>query len=236
MEGLLDLYHLTGEQRALETALGIGENIRRLLDTPAYQTRGESNARETGWALRSLTALYVETADPKWLEKAEWIVDNFQAWKEEYGGWLAPYTDNTMIHVPFMIAVAMGSLYRYYEVFPTERLRQLMLDAAEDLIESSYTPYGLFFYKELPSLNRLGNNTLVLEALTIAWRLSGDVKYLKMGLPSFRRDLAARSKPIGKKTVMEGTVILDNDPPKSFAQSFIPLSVYYKAATETGIL
>ena len=236
VEGLLDLYHLTGYNRALETALGIGENIRRLLETPAYQTRGESNARETGWALRSLTALYVETHDSRWLERAEWIVDNFRAWKEEYGAWIAPYTDNTQIHTPFMIAVAMGSLYRYYEVFPSESLKKMLLDAAEDLLASSMTPYGLFFYKELPSLNRLGNNTLLLEALTIAWRLSGEIRYLEKGMMSFRRDLRNTGRPIGKKTVMEDTVILDNEPPKSFAQSFIPLAVYYKAASDAGLL
>ncbi len=236
VEGLLDLYHLTGDNRAMETAIGIGENVLRLLETPAYQTRGESNARETGWALRSLTALYVETGDPRWLEKAEWIVDNFQAWRDEYGGWVAAYTDNTQIHTPFMIAVAMGSMYRYYEVFPTERVRQLLLDAADDLLESSMTPYGLFIYKELPSLNRLGSNTLVLEALTIAWKLSGNAEYLRRGMISFRQDIRAPHRPVGKKTVMEGTVILDNESPKSFAQSFIPLSVFYKAATDAGIM
>ena len=77
---------------------------------------------------------------------------------------------------------------------------------------------------------------MVLEALTIAYDLSGDVRYLKAGLPTFRKDIAGRSGIIGEKKVMEGTVILDNDPPKHFAQSFIPLAVYYKAAAEAGIL
>ncbi len=236
VEGLLDLYHLTGDNRALETALGIGENVRRLLETPAYQTHGESNARETGWALRSLTALFVETGDPKWVEKADWIVDQFRAWMDDYGSWVAPYTDNTLIHVPFMIAVAMGSLYRYYEVFPKDAVRKMLLDAADDLVQNCMTKNGLFIYKELPSLNRLGNNTLVLEALTIAWKLSGDEKYLRLGLPTFRRDFRAPVHVVGKKTVIEGTVLLENEPPKSFAQSFIPLSVFYKAASDAGLL
>lgn len=236
VEGLLDVYHLTGETRALETAQGIGENVLRLLETPAYQTHGESNARETGWALRTLTALYVETGDLRWLSKAKWIVGHFREWMDEYGSWVAPYTDNTLIHVPFMIAVAMGSLYRYYQVFPSEEVKGLLIQAANDLVESACTPFGLFIYKELPSLNRLGNNTLVLEALTIAYRLSGDKKYLKLGLPSFWRDIASPSKPVGKKTMMEGAVILDNDPPKHFAQSFLPLSVFYKAAADADLL
>ena len=236
VEGLLDLYHFTGDERALETALGIGENVLRLLDTPAYQVSGESNARETGWALRSLTALYVETGDPKWVQKADWIVAQFRDWMDTYGSWVAPYTDNTLIHVGFMIAVAMGSLARYYRVFPREDIRQMLLAAADDLLESCMTRTGLFIYKELPSLNRLGNNTLLLEAFTIAYELSGDLKYLRAGLPTFRGEMAGRAGIMGEKKVMEGTVILENDPPKHFAQCFIPLSVYYKKAAETGVL
>ena len=236
VEGLLDLYHLTGENRALETAIGIGENVLKLLETPAYQVSGESNARETGWALRSLTALYMETGDSRWLARAEWIVSQFREWIRQYGSWVAPYTDNTLIHVPFMIAIAVGSLYRYYQAFPGEELKELILAAVNDLTEACMTPSGLFYYKELPSLNRLGNNTVALEALAIGYRLSGDIRYLEMGMPTFRRDIASGSRPVGTKTVLEGTVILDNDPPKHFAQSFVPLSVFYQAAAGAGML
>ena len=98
------------------------------------------------------------------------------------------------------------------------------------------TPHGLFYYKELPSLSRLGNNTMVLESLVIAYRLSGDAGYLKKGLETFRRDLAGKSGIIGEKKVVEGTVLLENDPPKHFAQSFIPLALFYKAAAEAELL
>ena len=209
VEGLLDLYHLTGEDRALRTALGIGENVLRLLETPAYQVSGESNARETGWALRTLTALYTETWDRKWVARAEWIVSHFVQWQQEYGSWVAPYTDNTLIHVPFMIGVAIGSLYRYYRVFPSEQLKQLMLSAVDDLLESCMTEVGLFYYKELPSLNRLGNNTLLLEAMAIGFRLSGDEKYLRAGLPSFWRDIRSTGRSIGQKTLMEAQLNLN---------------------------
>ena len=71
VEGVIDYYHFTGDERGLETAISIGDNILRLLDTPMYAKPGEANARETGWALRALVALYVETGDDKWL--AKWI-------------------------------------------------------------------------------------------------------------------------------------------------------------------
>ena len=147
VEGLLDYYHFTGNERALETAIGIGENILRLLETDTYKNSGESNARETGWALRSLTALYVETGEERWVKKADWIIGHFEEWADTYGGWLAPYTDNTLIRVGFMISVAVGSIMRYYRVFPSEKVKNMMIDAVEDLYENGRLANGMFYYK-----------------------------------------------------------------------------------------
>ncbi|MGN0481143.1 MAG: hypothetical protein ACI4EV_06190, partial [Lachnospiraceae bacterium] len=43
VEGLLDYYHLTGDERGLETAVGIGDNVLKILDTPMYAHVGEAN-------------------------------------------------------------------------------------------------------------------------------------------------------------------------------------------------
>ncbi len=238
VEGLLDCYHFTGNERALETALGIGENVLRLLDTPAYQTSGESTARETGWALRTLSALYAETHEARWAAKCDWIVNQFREWFDAYGGWISPYTDNTMIRVPFMISVAVGSLMRYYRIAPQEDIKTMILAAVDDLIECCYMKNtGLFFYKELPSLGRLGNNTLVLEALTIACELSGDKGYLRYGMRTFQNAISKITGTIGGvKTIVEDAVIQKGDGTKNFAQSFIPLAVYYKAITDNHML
>ncbi|MCM1186524.1 MAG: glycoside hydrolase family 127 protein [Lachnoclostridium sp.] len=237
VEGLLDCYHFTGDERALETALGIGENVLRLLETPAYQTRGESNARETGWALRTLVALYVETYDEKWLGKCSFILDNFKQWTEEYGEWVAPYTDNTTIRVGFMISVAVGSMMRYYRVFPDEEIKKLMLSAVDDLVDNCLMDNGLFYYKELPSLNRLGQNTLLLEALTIGYELTGDAKYLTYGKRTFWKNINAPAPSVaGVKSIVEDAVVAKTTGMKNFAQCFIPLSVYYKALTDNGMI
>lgn len=238
VEGLLDYYHFTGDERGLETALGIGENVLRLLDTPMYANVGEVNARETGWALRSLTALYVETHDKKWLAKADKIVRDFRVWGEQYGGdWLAPYTDNTVIRVGFMISVAVGSLMRYYRVFPSAELKTMMINAVDDLIANCYMERtGLFYYKELPSLNRLGTNTLLLESLVIAYELTGDAEYLKYGEQTFQK--ALRESPgssLGKKTIYGDAVVAGSGSAKNFGQCFIPLAMYYRAIIKSGI-
>jgi len=239
VEGLLDYYHFTGDERGLETALGIGENVLRLLDTPMYAQVGEVNARETGWALRSLTALYVETNDKKWLVKADKIIQDFKVWGEQYGGdWLAPYTDNTVVRVGFMISVAVGSLMRYYRIFPSEELKTMMVNAVDDLIENCYMERtGLFYYKELPSLNRLGINTLLLESLVTAYELTGNVQYLKYGEQTFLRALHEQpGSSLGKKTIYGDAVVAGNGSPKNFGQCFIPLATYYRAVMESGIV
>lgn len=237
VEGLLDYYHFSGDERAYETALGIGENVLRLLDTPMYAVAGEANARETGWALRTLTALYVETNDKKWISKCEWIINSFKVWEEQYGNWLAPYTDNTTIRVGFMISVAVGSVMRYYRVFPRPEIKEMILRAVDDVIENCLLDTGLFYYKELPSLSRLGNNTLLLESLTIAYELTGDVKYLKPGLKTFYNAINEKaSGVVGDKKIVDDAVICDGASTKGFAQSFIPLITFYKALSENNMI
>ena len=238
VEGILDCYHLTGDERFLEAALGIGENVLRLLDTPEYRKTGGLNARETGWALRTLTALYKETFDKKWTGKCDWIVEQFKEWSDTFGGWLSPYTDNTAIRVPFMISVAIGSLMRYYREFPREDIREMILTAADDLVENCYMDTGYFFYKELPSLGRIGNNPLLLEAMAIAYELTGETKYLEYGKNTFRM-MVQGSLGMGfsaQKRIVEDIVLVGTTATKRFAQMFIPVTTYYKAVAENGML
>ncbi|MDO5381738.1 MAG: hypothetical protein Q4F06_03335 [Eubacteriales bacterium] len=236
VEGLLDYYHLTGDERGYETAVGIGDNVLRLLDTPMYQVPGEASARETGWALRTLTALYVETHDKKWLDKCDWIIESFKTWEKEYGNWLAPYTDNTVIRVGFMISVAIGSVMRYYRVFPGEDIKDMILRAVDDLIENCMMDNGLFYYKELPSLSRNGSNALLLESLAIAYELTGNKEYLVPGIKTFANLVNQTvSGAVGNKQVIDDCVICQGNATKNFAQSFIPLITYYKALSENNM-
>ena len=64
---------------------------------------------------------------------------------------------------------------------------------SNDLIENCMLGCGVFYYKELPSLQRLGNNTLLLESLAIAYELTGDVKYLKPGIKTFDKTIDSKA-------------------------------------------
>ncbi|MDF2962098.1 MAG: hypothetical protein K0S39_3833 [Paenibacillus sp.] len=240
VEGLLDYYHMTGEKSALEAALGVGANVTRILSTPRYKEEGGINARESGWALRSLGALYKETGDPRWLESADRIVDHFEAWKAKYGAWLSPYTDHSVVRVPFMISVAANSLMRYYLINPQERIKQMIVDAMEDLLEHSYNyETGVFYYKELPSLQRLGTNPIILEPLAYAYEFTGNDKFLKAGKVTFRQGLEkiGMNGGGGAKQISGDAVIWwRGTQPKQFPQYYYPMFYYYRTAMKAGIL
>ena len=236
VEGLLDYYHLTGDVEAYHTAIGIGENVKRLLETPVFQQSGQVNARETGWALRTLVALYSETNEAHWLEKCDWIVGHFKEWKEEYGLWLSPYMDNVAIRVVFMISVAACSLMRYYRINKDPAIKDMILAAVDDLVENARLDNGLFYYKELPSLKRLGNNPIILEALAAAFELTGDRKYLEAGIPTFKYVMTFKGSGLsGGKTVVNDTVLNGTTGTKNFAQMFIPFTTFYSACVKEGI-
>lgn len=240
VEGLLDYYHLTGEQFAYDTALGIGENVLRHLQQPALRTPAGSAARETGWALRTLVALYRETHDERWLAPAERIVEQFEAWQRQYGAWLAPYTDHTLARVPFMIAVAANSLMRYWRLRPEPRVGEMIVAAVRDMIEHCLMPDGRFYYKELPSLQRRSAGGLVLEALACAYEISGDASILEAGMTTFRvlyREEGRKGAQSGPKYAAGDAVIWPAGPgPKSFAAMFPPVMAFYRCAVEAGLL
>lgn len=237
VEGLIDCWHFTGDEAYLSTAIGIGENVLRLLETPMYQKSGEISARETGWALRTLTALYTETKEERWTIKSRWIIGQFKEWSDRFGHWLSPYTDNVMIRVPFMISVAVGSLMRYYQEFPSRDIKEMILGAVDDMVENSLFDNGYFYYKEIPSLTRLGNNTLTLEALTIAYQLTGNTDYLRHGRKTFELNLKTPPDYIlFPKKVVKDAVVYGEQAVKDFAQSFLPMAVYYKAVTDHRML
>jgi len=238
VEGILDCYHQTGDGFALDTALGIGHNVLRHLERMMAQGVGAFAARETGWAIRTLVALYEETHDEAWLAPAEQIVGHFEEWMGAHGTWLSPYTDHTLVRVPFMIAVAVNGLMCYHVVRPEARVERMVISAVDDLIEHCLMPDGRFYYKELPSLERRGAGTLVLEALAHAWELTGDDRYLRAGITSFELSLEEQMAGWTGAKYTDGDAVIDprGPGPKAFAAYFMPIARFCRAAVQAGLL
>ncbi len=235
LRGLICYYHETGDRFAKEAFMKMGDNILRSLNRPEIKEGYDYNVRETGWALFALTALYEETNDKKYLEASSEIVGHFIKWKENYGALVAPYTDHTTIRVPFMIAVACNSLYSYYRITKDEAVKDLIIFSMDDLIENAMLDNGYFYYKELPSLQRIGNNVIILETLATCYSMTNDIKYLKAGLNTFKSELKKDFK-VASKISIDGVVVLKGAGTKHFAQAFYPVVKFYNFAKKSKLM
>jgi hypothetical protein len=238
VEGLLDYYHHTGEAEALDAAIGVGDNILRLLAQPTFERPGSFQVRELGWALVALAALHEETGEGRYLAEAARLVDMFVAWRAEFGGLLAPYTSHTLVRVPFMIAVAARGLLRYHALRPDPRIPPLVVDEVDALLAECLGPEGILYYKGLPSLHRPHPNPLLLGLLAQAYRLTRETRYLEVALAHLRwllRPAAGyeRQSGVHRGSFLRGVGLAG---PKGFAQAFLPTMEFYTAAAEAGLL
>jgi hypothetical protein len=237
-EGFLAYYFLTGRKEGLEAAKAVGENIMRHMAQPRMRTPGEASVREGGWALRAMVGLYLGTGEQRWRDEAQRLVEMYLDWYAQYGALLAPYTSHSMPRVVFMISLTANSFARYLLIEDDERVKRLIVKTVQDMLAHCLGPDGLPFYKELPSLRHSAPTPHFLEALTHAYRITGDAEYLKIATRSF----AALS---GQSTVAthtakfvddSGAVISGVGGGRIFASTYPSVRLYAGAAAPEGLL
>ena len=240
VEGFLDYYHLTGKREALDAATMVAENILRHLEQPYMREPGAASAREGGWALRALVAMWQQTGEDRYRAEARRLADLFVAWHESLGGMLAPYTSHSMPRVPFMIFIAVNSLARYLLIEDDERVKELIVETVDDQIEHCLGPGGVFYYKELPSLRAPAPTVHALEALAYAYRLTGTERYLEIAARQFAVFLEGlhTGGRGGKKRYIEEdrAVVRGEGGGRSFATAYTSLAVFATIAEPTGLL
>ncbi|MDE0630040.1 MAG: hypothetical protein OXH73_00905 [Caldilineaceae bacterium] len=237
-EGFLDYYFLTGRRESLEVANSIGENILRHMQLPSMQQLGEASVREGGWALRAYVGLWLGTGEQRWRDEARQLIEMFLDWHDEFGALLAPYTSHTMPRVPFMISLTVCSFARYLLIEDDERVKRLIVSVMDDLIEHCLGPDGVFYYKELPSLQRTAPTPHALEALTYAWRISGDERYLRVAANTFAALMFnLETKESGPKFADPSGAVIDGvGGGRIFADKYTSLILYAGAAAPLGLL
>jgi hypothetical protein len=240
-EGLLDYYFFTGRREALDAARSVAENILRHLERPHMKTPGATSVREGGWALRALVGMWIGTGEERWRDEARKLVAMYLDWFDRYGALLAPYTSHSMPRVPFMISLTVNSFARYLLVEPdselAERVKALIVGTVDDMLAHCMGPDGVAYYKELPSLRRTAPTYHLLEALTHAYRITGDEKYLKIATRQFAaagQETFTRERP--KYADDSGAVIDGEGGGRPFADKYTSLLLYAGAATPLGFL
>ncbi len=240
-EGLLDYYFLTGRTEALEAARSVAENIVRHMTRPEMSTPGATSVREGGWALRALVGMWIGTGEERWRAEARRLAKMYLDWHEAYGALLAPYTSHSMPRVTFMISLTVNSFARYLLVEDdadlVTRVKTLIVETVDDMLAHCLGPDGVAYYKELPSLRRTAPPYHLLEALTHAYRITGDIKYLRIATRQFAAmDPSNDSRPRAKYLDDSGAVISGEGGGRIFADKYTSLLLYAGAATPLGLL
>ena len=239
VEGLLDYYAWTGRREGLDCAVRVAENILRHMAQPPLSDPGEASVREGGWALRAMVGMYLGTGRKRWADEARKLAGLLLQWHERFGALLAPYTSHAMPRVPFMIALTVNSLARFLLIADDERVRKLIVATADDLLAHCLGPDGIFYYKELPSLRRPYATPHVLEALTHAYRITGNQAYLRVAARQFAAMMDGPSGATagGRKVIdPDGAVVQGAGDARPFAAAYTSVLLFAAAATPLGLL
>lgn len=237
-EGFLDYYFLTGRREGLEAARSVAENIMRHMAQPRMRQPGQTAVREGGWALRAMVGMWLGTGEDKWKAEAKRLVDMFLEWQETQGALLAPYTSHSMPRVPFMISLTVNSFARYLLIEDDERIKKLIVETVDDLLEHCLGPDGIFYYKELPSLRRTAPTPHALESLTYAYRITGDVKYLQIAARQFHALAQSSGGGGGGRKFVDasGAVIAEEGGGRNFASGYTSILIFAGEAAKRGLL
>jgi hypothetical protein len=202
-EGLLNVYHLTGDRRGLEAAIGIADWIARHAphreqlpaSGPPYNLHIQ---RPAGWPLTTLCLLYRETWQPEYLQTARRIVDYARRCQDpERGAWDAqvghevPYRGGCV----FAFTLLRG-LRLYAEITGERRAEEDYLAAARWLLCELWRPGHRYLYEQCP-LHEPGSRVpfLLAEMAGYASRLSGDPIFAAIGQDAFRFNTSAAQAP-----------------------------------------
>lgn len=240
VNGFLDYYFLTGRREGLDSAVSVAENVLRQVDREVMRDVAQLSVRELGWALETFVAMAMGTGEQRWKDAADEVVGRLLRWHEAFASFLAPYTSHSMPRVPFMIAITGNSLAHYTRLKPVKRIDEIIVSMTDDLIDHVRGPDGIFVYKEFPSLHRPFVPPQILQLLTHAWRITGDLRYLRIGVkqlayflrqPSPARDFSKTVDPCG--AVLLG---FSSSSGSTFAFNYPGLAAFSAVARRSGLL
>jgi len=202
VEGLLNVYHLTGDRRGLDAARGIADYICRHApptdhhgpDGPAYHL---SIQRPAGWPLTTLGLLYRETWEPVYLQTSRRIVDYARRIQDpDRGIWDAQVGHEVPYRGGCVFAYTLfRGLRLFYDATGESRARQDYLHAARWIFGEMWRPGHLYLYEQCP-LHEPGTRVpfTLSEMAGYATRISGDPLYAAIGYDALRQHSAAGVK------------------------------------------
>jgi len=197
VQGLFDAWHMTGDPRARELAVGVADNVAWQTENRGYLEPGNASTREMGWALRCMLNAWLETGEEKYFQVGCRIESLFADWGNGGGELLAPYTVHSEPRAVFMNALTAVSLARWSIGTGRELGGKIAVAVADDLIENGMTQWAQPYYKELPSVKRISAGTVLIELGAFAFALTAERKYLESLLPALEAALTSSGYHLG---------------------------------------
>jgi hypothetical protein len=189
-EGLFDYYHLTGDRRALEVALGYARGM--AYKTNRYDRYKWGVGRDAGWALLVLGSAYRVRPDPEIRRAAETMIDNVVAQQQPDGGILESNVHRLAYEERKIVLFARG-LARWHQVTGDAKARKLFVALMDFYLRVGITPEGMprgSTWPEADQPSTLIQGQANLEALAYAYTLTRERRYIEAGIPLASRALA----------------------------------------------
>lgn len=202
VEGMLNIYHLTGDRRGLEAARSIADYIcRHAPQTDHHGPNGPAYhlpiQRPAGWPLTTLGLLYRETWDPVYLQTSRRIVDYTRRIQDpERGIWDAQVGHEVPYRGGCVFAYTLfRGLRLFYETTGETRTREDYLRGAKWIFGEMWRPGHLYLYEQCP-LHEPGTKVpfTLSEMAGYATRISGDPIYAAIGYDALRQHSADGAK------------------------------------------
>jgi hypothetical protein len=195
--GAATLHYLTGDSKARETCLELAENAMARYMSPQKDPGGQKTNNRMGWrgdacTLERLMEGYLLSGERKYLDRARWQIKSCA-----FDGRPSKHRETSL----WSSAFYMMALARYVDHFPDDQEARSYLLAHLETLCRSITPDGGIYYAITPrpdgSVTGKGSsgmyNIMAADALAIAYRLTGDAKYLKGARSCFPFGIRAAS-------------------------------------------
>jgi len=174
VDGFLDYYYLTGDERALEVCRECGEHF---LAAPWNMAGG---TRNMGAQLRGAMLLYSAFGDERYLQFAHDMAATLVAGQYDSGVWGTLYDVRTgkwselaVYHAHYILA----GLALYHDVEPDESVKACFLRSCDYFCENE----DLDDLRHGQALSFFCTNGQIFKSYADAYRMSGDEKYLRAG-------------------------------------------------------
>lgn len=181
-EGLIDLFHLTGDRRYLDVATGYAENLAYRTNT--YECWHWGVGRASGWSLLVMGSVHKIRPSENIRRAAEIMIDQIISKQDSSG----LFHDSKICAKAFTdreIHLCVRGLIRWHQVTGNRRIEKLLLSAMPVIVERAFSESGVPIYgswpeKRLPTTHSQGYANL--ESLAYAYYLTGERKYIEAGI------------------------------------------------------